>query len=134
MIKPPKALSKAMNKTSQELRSLIIAAQHRLADLQDWINRVPLPPRSSVELTIAEWKTPNQMVTLWVCFNSFKDCQSWAWVHTKCFDAEYGWDNRYLLRGDGNKSWLHLQMPDFLIKCSIPTDTIEPKELHAVQS
>lgn len=116
---------------SQLAQSLLIPLEHRLRDLRDYLERVPLPEKWSISGSILPPQDGMDLVSvnLSLTFPSYKEALSWAWMHTKCHDESRGCDARVLL-----DTFIAIQMNDFTIHLSFPPathpDRLNPELAH----
>lgn len=120
---------------TESLQGLLVSAQHRMADLKDWLARVNLPPEWSVSLFLCEHHLSGSLkpcLELSIKFPNYKSALAWAFTYCHHHDEGKGVNGRDL---HPDHSMFSIQMIDFSVKCLFPANTYPAslKQLEVTQ-
>jgi len=104
---------------SMEAQGRLLALSHRIADIKDWLGRIPIPPNWSIVAGVSCDDAPRLLVNLE--FPSVGDALFWSHRYTRCHDDKWG---AAAMRAEQQPPVLTIPMPDFTLQLSYPQTVI----------
>ncbi len=102
---------------SEAAQGQIIQMTHRLSDLKDWLQRVPIPEEWLIS-PVASDGSPVCKAHLHLYFKSYAEAKAWGFLHCDFESDRYG-----LRHSKPQRNFIYVPMVDFDIYLSFPEST-----------